>query len=94
MDSGNRPSLSNVTRLATAWCFLPDTPDTSKGHVSLAPQDEIRFLSSLTANQPEGSLKRLGKGLLSEHALVMQESSPQDGQKSVSISDRIGFGET
>jgi len=47
--------------------FLPDIPDTDKGHVLLAKQDQVRILSSLTANELEASLKRMGKGLLTEY---------------------------
>jgi uncharacterized membrane protein len=41
--------------------FLPDVPDTSKGYVLLARQDQIRVLSSATTNQVDGSLKRMGR---------------------------------
>jgi hypothetical protein len=36
--------------------FLPDTPDTNTGHVLLAKQDQVRIVSSLTANQLDASL--------------------------------------
>jgi len=49
--------------------FLPDTPETNKGHVLLARQEQIRLLPSITANQVDASLKRQGKGLLSEYGL-------------------------
>ena len=45
--------------------FLPDAPDTNTGHVLLANRDQIRMVSSVTANQLDASLKNLGKGLLS-----------------------------
>jgi len=47
--------------------FLPDIPDTDKGHVLLAKQDQLTILSSVTANQLEASLKKMGKGLLTEY---------------------------
>jgi hypothetical protein len=52
--------------------FLPDIPDTDKGHVLLAKQDQVRILSSLTANELEASLKKMGKGLLTEYRLATQ----------------------
>ena len=44
--------------------FLPDAPDTNQGHVLLAKQDQVRMLPSLSASQLDGSLKKMGKGLL------------------------------
>jgi len=49
--------------------FLPNTPDTNTGRVMLARQDQLRLLPSLTANQLDASLKKMGKGLLSEYGL-------------------------
>jgi len=49
--------------------FLPDTPETRKGHVLLAKPDQVRAVPSVTANQLEASLKRLGRGLLSEYCI-------------------------
>jgi len=46
--------------------FLPDAPETSKGHVLLARSDQVKIVSSVTANELDASLKKLGKGLLSE----------------------------
>jgi uncharacterized membrane protein len=46
--------------------FLPDIPDTSKGRVILAQGDRVRMVSSIRANELDESLKKLGKGLLSE----------------------------
>jgi hypothetical protein len=46
--------------------FVPDVPDTTKGRVLLAGRDRVHVLSSTTANQVDGSLKRLGRGLLSQ----------------------------
>ena len=51
--------------------FLPDTPETNKGHVLLAGQ-EIRIMASITANRLDAFLKKAGKGLLSEHAIHSQ----------------------
>jgi len=49
--------------------FLPDTPETTKGHVLLAKPDQVRAVPSVTANQMEASLKKLGRGLLSEYCI-------------------------
>jgi hypothetical protein len=49
--------------------FLPDVPDTSKGHVLLAKEGDVRRVGSLTANQLDASLKNMGKGLLSEFGI-------------------------
>jgi uncharacterized membrane protein len=45
--------------------FLPEIPETNKGHVVLARQDQIRLVESMTANQLDSSLKKTGSGLLS-----------------------------
>ena len=42
--------------------FLPDIPETTKGHVLLARQDQIRILESVPANQLDALLKKTGKG--------------------------------
>lgn len=47
--------------------FLPHAPESSKGHVLLAKHDQVRIVTSVTANQFDAMLKKLGKGLLSEH---------------------------
>ena len=49
--------------------FLPDIPETNKGHVLLARQDQIRILESVTANQLDALLKKTGKGLLSDYGI-------------------------
>jgi len=49
--------------------FLPDVPETNKGQVLLAQQDDVRVLSSITANQFDASLKKMGKGLCSEYKI-------------------------
>jgi uncharacterized membrane protein len=46
--------------------FLPEIPETSRGHVLLARRDQVRNLDSMTANQLDESLKKSGKGLLSD----------------------------
>jgi uncharacterized membrane protein len=46
--------------------FLPEIPETNKGRVLLARQDQVRIVSSMTANQLDALLKKTGKGLLSE----------------------------
>lgn len=47
--------------------FLPETPETNKGNVLLAKKEQIRVVSSITTNQLEESLKKMGKGLCSEY---------------------------
>jgi len=49
--------------------FLPDIPETNKGRILLAKQDQVRMMSSVTANQLDASLKKTGKGLLSEYGI-------------------------
>ena len=41
--------------------FLPEIPETNKGHVLLARQDQARIVESMTANQLEASLKKAGR---------------------------------
>jgi hypothetical protein len=36
--------------------FFPDTPETNKGFVLLAKNEQTRVVSSITANQPDESL--------------------------------------
>jgi uncharacterized membrane protein len=52
--------------------FLPETPDTSSGSVLLATRDQLKFMSGITANQLDVSLKKMGKGLLSEYGIRQQ----------------------
>ena len=47
--------------------FLPEIPETSKGRILLARKDQIRFISSVTANELDAILKKMGKGLLAVH---------------------------
>ena len=49
--------------------FLPDIPETNKGRILLAKQNQVRMMSSVTANQLDASLKKTGKGLLSEYGI-------------------------
>jgi hypothetical protein len=49
--------------------FLPDIPETNKGQILLARQDQIRILESVTANQLDALLKKTGKGLLSDYRI-------------------------
>jgi len=49
--------------------FLPEIPETHKGHVLVARQDQVRIVESMTANQLDGSLKKIGKGLLSDYGI-------------------------
>ena len=53
----------------TCVLFLPDVPETNKGHVLLAKQDHVRVVSSISANQLDASLKKMGKGLCSEYRI-------------------------
>ena len=46
--------------------FLPDVPETTRGHVLLAKRDQVRVMPSVTANQLDASLKNMGRGLCSE----------------------------
>jgi uncharacterized membrane protein len=46
--------------------FVPEIPETNRGHVLLARKDQVRNLDSITANQLDESLKKSGKGLLSD----------------------------
>jgi len=60
--------------------FLPEIPETTKGHVLLARQDQLKTMDSLTANQLDAMLKKTGKGLLSEYGLQLatfQRSMPE-----------------
>ena len=50
--------------------FVPDVPETNKGHVLLAKESDVRLIASLSANQLDASLKSMGKGLLSEPGLA------------------------
>jgi len=49
--------------------FLPDIPETNKGYVLLARQDQLRIVPSITANQLDTSLKKMGRGLCSEYGI-------------------------
>jgi len=51
--------------------FLPDIPNTDQGHVLLAARNQLQFLPSVSPNQLDAALKKLGKGLLSEHEVVI-----------------------
>lgn len=50
--------------------FLPDVPETSRGHVLLAKAGDVKLIASLTANQLDASLKSMGRGLLSGSGLT------------------------
>jgi uncharacterized membrane protein len=61
--------------------FLPEIPETNKGHVLLARQDQVRILESMTANQLDASLKKIGKGLLSDYGIRIPtnlRAAPED----------------
>ena len=49
--------------------FLPDIPETNHGQVLVARADTVRLMPSLTANELDSFLKKMGKGLLSECAI-------------------------
>jgi hypothetical protein len=53
----------------TCVLFLPDIPETNKGHILLAKKGDVRVLSSITANQFDASLKKMGRGLCSEYKI-------------------------
>jgi len=53
--------------------FLPDIPETNKGQILLARQDQIRILESVTANQLDALLKKTGKGLLSDYRITPRQ---------------------
>jgi hypothetical protein len=46
--------------------FLPDVPETMRGQVLLAKREQVRVMPSITANQLEGALKNIGRGLCSQ----------------------------
>ena len=45
--------------------FLPEMPNTKSGRLLLVKHDQLRVVSSVTANQFDASLRETGKGLLS-----------------------------
>lgn len=49
--------------------FVPSAPDTNSGRVLLANRDQLRLVPSMTASQLDASLKKMGRGLLSEYAI-------------------------
>jgi hypothetical protein len=55
--------------------FLPGAPDTSSGSVLLATHDQLKFVPGITANQLDASLKKMGKGLLSEYRIHQPPSA-------------------
>ena len=50
--------------------FLPNSPEANEGRVLIARKNQIRIISSITANQLNASLERMGKGLLSDFESV------------------------
>jgi hypothetical protein len=50
--------------------FLPNSPQANEGRVLLARKNQIRIISSITANQLNASLERMGEGLLSDLAIA------------------------
>lgn len=49
--------------------FLPEIPETNKGHVLLVRQDQVRIVESMTANELDALLKKSGRGLVSEYGI-------------------------
>jgi len=49
--------------------FLPEIPETTKGHILLARPDQVKIVESMTANQLDALLKKTGRGLLSEYGI-------------------------
>ena len=49
--------------------FLPEVPEANKGHVLLARQDQVTVVESVTANQLDATLKKIGKGLLNDFGI-------------------------
>ena len=49
--------------------FLPDIPETTHGQVLVARADKVRLVPSLTADELDACLRKMGKGLLSEYAI-------------------------
>jgi hypothetical protein len=52
--------------------FLPDIPETNKGHVLLANESLVKLMPSVTANQLDASLKKIGRGLLTECGIQLK----------------------
>lgn len=46
--------------------FVPSIPETNKGRVVLASVEHVRLVPSLTANELDVSLKKMGEGLLNK----------------------------
>jgi len=51
--------------------FVPDTPNTDQGQVLLATKNQIQVLATVSPNQLDAALRKLGKGLLSEYEVVL-----------------------
>ena len=62
-------------RAGNSVIFLPDIPNTDQGRVVLATENQIQVIPSVTANQLDAALKKLGKGLLSEYNVVRGRTS-------------------
>ena len=58
-----------VRGCATYVVFLPDTPQTTQGRI-LAMKEQLRIIPSITANQLDASVKKMGKGLLGQLAVA------------------------
>jgi uncharacterized membrane protein len=49
--------------------FLPEIPETNKGHVLLVRREQVKIVETMTANQLDASLKKAGKGLLHDYGI-------------------------
>jgi hypothetical protein len=49
--------------------FVPDIPETSRGRVLVARADKVRLIPTLTANELDTILKKMGEGLLRDCAI-------------------------
>lgn len=55
--------------------FVPNVPDTNNGRVLIARPDQVRLVSSLSANELDMSLKKMGKDLLSKAEINKEAAS-------------------
>jgi hypothetical protein len=54
---------------------LPEIPETNKGHLLLARQNQVRIVESMTASQLDAPLKKIGKGLLTDYGIRLPDKS-------------------
>jgi uncharacterized membrane protein len=53
----------------TCVVFLPEIPETNRGHIVLVRKDHVKIVESITANQLNASLKEMGKGLVTTYGI-------------------------